>query len=339
MAMIIEARDAQGRVTFHRVGDAPLSVGRAVSNDIILDDPYAEAVHARIYTDETNRLVIADAGSVNGLRVGDVRVDGAVAVVGGSEIRLGRSVLRFRSVDEVLSPALLDDSAPRPSAAMPAALAANPGRWDLLGRLLASRRAQGWLVVLMLAASMLQMWLKNTEESGGMTIFAGALVLMLALLLWAAVWAAWTRGPERRFQLLKHLAVASAATLAMSLWGKGNEWLQFLFPDASSVTISYGAAMLLIFTWAVAAHLAVPGHWSRRSRWRGAFVASGVATSLLVIGALLSDDEFSDVPVFDKQLKYLPATMIPTITVTDLLAEASDVRARADQAAARLPEP
>ena len=48
MALILELRDGRGISAWHRLETLPLTIGRALSNDIIVDDAYADAHHARI---------------------------------------------------------------------------------------------------------------------------------------------------------------------------------------------------------------------------------------------------------------------------------------------------
>ena len=59
MALILEIRDARGVPTWHRLDALPLTIGRGLSNDIILDDPYLDANHARIALDEAGGVAIS----------------------------------------------------------------------------------------------------------------------------------------------------------------------------------------------------------------------------------------------------------------------------------------
>src|SRR6185369_14452590 len=96
----------------HRITALPLTVGRALTNDIILDDPYIDAEHARIVLGDDGVLRIDDLGSVNGLRTNGSKVDRVVTVHAGDEVRIGRTTLRFRDVNELVAPALMDDAVP-----------------------------------------------------------------------------------------------------------------------------------------------------------------------------------------------------------------------------------
>ena len=153
MALILEIRDAGGNATRHRLGALPLTLGRGLSNDIILDDPYLDALHARIALGPDGRIEIDDLGTVNGLVAGGSRATGPVAVEAGSEVRAGRTILRFRDADEAMPPALADATSPvaRPAPAVPP-LAAPGAGGTLPGWLLGTPRGRVLCVLLALCA-------------------------------------------------------------------------------------------------------------------------------------------------------------------------------------------
>src|SRR5687768_15862258 len=120
--MILEVLHPSGARTWHRLEDLPLTLGRGLTNDLILDDPYVDARHARIALDESGAPLIEDLGSVNGLVANDARLQGRVPVQPGAEIRVGHTMLRFRDPDEPVSAALVDDVAAPQEPAVPAAV-------------------------------------------------------------------------------------------------------------------------------------------------------------------------------------------------------------------------
>ena len=65
----IEVLDAKNRVTQRFALDAlPVTIGRAYSNRIILDDPFVSPKHLAIVSDDGGRLRADDLDSLNGLR-------------------------------------------------------------------------------------------------------------------------------------------------------------------------------------------------------------------------------------------------------------------------------
>ena len=98
--MILEVVHPGGARTWHRLGGLPLSVGRGLTNDLILEDPYVDPQHARISIDEAGSPLIEDLGSVNGLVANDSRHRGRLSLQPGAEVRVGRTTLRFHDPAE-----------------------------------------------------------------------------------------------------------------------------------------------------------------------------------------------------------------------------------------------
>ncbi|HXM33682.1 MAG TPA: FHA domain-containing protein [Pyrinomonadaceae bacterium] len=79
--------------TFYLDGPV-LSIGRLVSNDICLDDPFVSREHCVIRT-ELEHYMIKDLNSVNGTYVNDERID-VDSLEDGSLIEIGASLFLFR---------------------------------------------------------------------------------------------------------------------------------------------------------------------------------------------------------------------------------------------------
>ena len=66
----IEILDAKGNVSERvRVESFPIHIGRAYTNDIVVDDPYVCPMHLTIESEEGGRLIARDLDSVNGLHL------------------------------------------------------------------------------------------------------------------------------------------------------------------------------------------------------------------------------------------------------------------------------
>lgn len=328
MALILEIRDARGVATLHRLAMLPVTIGRALSNDIVLDDPYTDAHHASIGISESGVMTIGDLGTVNGLRRNGTRENGSVAVEAGTELRIGHTTLRFRDVDEVVAPALPDEETPAMATVV---VAAQPPRSRLLGS--TSRRLG--VAAAMIAAFALSAWLGSTDRSNGATVFAAAFAVATATLVWAALWTMAGRGPERRSALLGHVAVASLALLALLLWDFVNEWLAFLFPDAPIVPILFMTVFLAVLAALVAAQLGVSGTLPKRARWRAGLITSAVVLVMFFLIGLVNDDKFTDVPKFASNVKPLPTQFIPTESVTEFGGEMRALKDDVDEALAK----
>jgi len=86
----------------------PLTLGRALDNDFVVDDPHLAAHHARLAPGDDGQLLLLHAlPSRNGVRFAGLAVEGAMTLpAGGGLLQLGTSKLRLRLPGETLAPEL-----------------------------------------------------------------------------------------------------------------------------------------------------------------------------------------------------------------------------------------
>lgn len=348
MALILEILDERGVSTLHRLATLPLTIGRALSNDIILDDPYLDARHARIALDESGAAAIDDLGTVNGLLADGARVNGRATVLAGTEVRIGRTVLRFRDVDEVVAPALVDDrrstvvaetsevvAAGGTNDAAPALQTDHPVRATLLPRLLGAKSGRRWIIALMIAGFALNHWLGNTNRSSAGPVMWMAITVTGMASIWALLWTLGGPRVNRQSRFVVHLAVVSLALLAMLVVESLQGWLSFLFPDAVVVSIAYSAAFLVVIGGNVAGHMWVSSALSRTAMWRVGLIAVGTSVVLMLVAFLVNEEKFSDVPSFERDLKPVPAAWVPARTVLEFGPVMRELKDEVDEKAAK----
>jgi len=177
----------------------PLTIGRALDNDIVLDDPYVAARHARLQTDADGRLQLLALPGINGLRIGRRRLapGQAVDVTGdGAVVQIGQSRLRVRLPGEALA-------AERPLQ-----------RGALVGPLLA-----GAALLAYWAASS---WIERDPGADFSNWLPDLLGLPIAVAVWCGLWALLSKVFQHRFDFNGHLRIALpwllAATLFVDLW-------------------------------------------------------------------------------------------------------------------------
>ncbi len=76
------------------LASAPVSIGRAPTSTIVLEDDYCSAKHARVYSD-SGRWMIEDLGSTNGTYVDDALLDDPIELKQGAVIRLGATEIKM----------------------------------------------------------------------------------------------------------------------------------------------------------------------------------------------------------------------------------------------------
>jgi pSer/pThr/pTyr-binding forkhead associated (FHA) protein len=78
-----------------KLGDAPVTLGRADDSTLVITDDYASSRHARLVPGDGTWLV-EDLGSTNGTYLGSDKVVRPTPVPIGRPIRIGKTVLELR---------------------------------------------------------------------------------------------------------------------------------------------------------------------------------------------------------------------------------------------------
>ncbi len=174
----------------------PLTLGRAMDNDVVIDDPHLAPHHARLDTDEEGRVRLVPLPSLNGVQV-DGRAVTAEQVLpaGGAALQLGATRLRLRLPGEVLAP----------EAPMPAALGG-----------LARPLLMGLAMWLLLVAGHWIALDPGSDFNAWLPLLAG---LPAVLAAWCAVWALMSKLFQHRFDFVGHLRLVLPWLLAMTVAG------------------------------------------------------------------------------------------------------------------------
>ena len=93
-SLVVHAPDQNPKT--YDLGSVVVSIGRAATNDIIVDDVAASRRHAEIHVDEAqNKIFIADLDSTNGTFVNHVRIKGTQQLSADDAIRIGQVVINL----------------------------------------------------------------------------------------------------------------------------------------------------------------------------------------------------------------------------------------------------
>ena len=322
MALILERlegrrADAAGRLPLDQER-LPLTIGRALDNDLVLDDPHVDAHHARIVADADGTVVIEDLSSVNGTSFLGGGREPRIALTAGASLKLGRTTLRVRDRAEAMAPAV------------PLAFLAPTGSW------MDDIRWQLALVAVVLADTAYGSWVATTSRSGMTETLGLVVAIAVVLAIWAAAWALVGRLVVRRAAFLTHLAIVCASIVVISVAELGSSWGVFLFPTTARVFTSIAGLVSIVVTCALlAAHLAVSTTLSPRKRWTGALSVVGGIALLVGAFALVKDNPFTDIPEFRYEIKRAPAAVIPAGDIGDFRAAVAAIREKVDSIKAR----
>jgi adenylate cyclase len=96
--LIVHAPDSDPKA--YELKDGKTSIGRASSNDILVDDPAASRLHAEIWKDESlDKISIVDLESTNGTFINHARISGEHPLTANDMIRIGQVILSLLGPD------------------------------------------------------------------------------------------------------------------------------------------------------------------------------------------------------------------------------------------------
>ena len=283
----------------------PVSIGRALDNQIVLDDSHVAPHHAQLTLDDQGRATLVVLASQNGVRHAGRRLESGQSFTlpeSGAELQIGVTRLRLRLPTEVLAPEV--------------ALPGPASGW----------RAHPALVGVLLFALQFGMHWLSLDPGADLSAWLPMLVgLPVALMVWCGVWALMSKLFQHRFDFGGHLRIALPWLLAMTV-------IETLWPqvaaaiDAPSMWFLSGAVQTLLAAGLVHAHLVhvLP------SRPRA---VGGAVTAAVLIGAAISltltqrqTDSFHAAP-------YMSTLPMPAVRLAGTVPPAALIQAMAPMAA------
>ena len=191
----------------------PITLGRALDNHIVIDDPFVAAHHARIGVDDAGALTLTVLDTVNGVDVGfhHAKAGESLALTtASSHLKLGNTRIQLRLPNQALLPEqalpFVQRSATAPSLATPVRSRAWP--WLTGAGLLAFQAASQWTALD-----------PGADFSAWLPLLFGVPV---ALVLWCGVWALLSKLFNHHFDFTGHLKLALpwmlAIAVAQAMW-------------------------------------------------------------------------------------------------------------------------
>lgn len=190
--LIVEVRDQHHQGSrFYPVETTPCSIGRALDNDIIINEPHIDAHHLQVQAgDEGIQLDISD--SVNGVwKEHQAYNHTRLSLASGEGVQVGQVHLNFYLPDHPVAPArLLHDTA---------------------RGLREGARMFVQIAVVLLFLMIVQTYASYSESSSEVNLFklvAGTLPVLSGVSLWAGIWAIVSYMVHRRLNFTYLLAVS-----------------------------------------------------------------------------------------------------------------------------------
>jgi len=316
--MVVEVLGGHQRVRArHRLagpaGAGSCTVGRSAACDIVLDDPFVAAIHARITVDVEGAVMVADLDTVNGIEAEGRRWRGGEPLrLTDGVLRVGRTRLRVRTAHEVVPPEQTDrgERSWLPRNAEPNVLAA------------------GFFVGVL--ATVFEVWTSTTQPREVSTaLVATMLVLLAAACLWIALWALATRVAFGESRWMRHAVIVAVVYAVLSIGTR----LVDVVNGALGLHLSAAVPLVLV---GVAVSVALTAHLVSASPMR-AWIAGtiGVAIPAVIMAAMLwtqaRSHNRSASYVADHDLVLPPILLVSRGLSLDVFAsDLSTLRGRAD---------
>jgi hypothetical protein len=290
-----------------RVERFPFRIGRAYTNDWIVDDPHVSPEHAVIEEAPDGSLSLRDLGSRNGVLCGGLRVAEA-PLAGELVVEIGRTRLRLRLREHAVG------------AALPLLR-----RQALLEWLLSHWTSP--LVVLALAVALgITILRQGTwRETAWSDWLAAPLVGVAGLALWSGGWALATRFLRQRARFPAHMAVAGLLLLASELSDEGLQFARFFSPSIALVQWADVALSGLLVGLLILGHLRVAAVGGPRQRALSALVAAGLVFGVRALALERSEPDWVTELPYWSRLEPVPVAWLPRRSVDVFFAEALSI--------------
>lgn len=250
-------------------------IGRGYDNDVVVDDPYVDPHHLSLHWD-------GQALRLHGLAAGASSLPETLAC--GDQLRIGRSLLRFRSACYPLPPTRREHTG-----------------FDLLA-LLGKPLWQSGALLLCVALLLLNDYLDSASKYLVLKGASGMVSVLLAICVWAALWAFASRMIIHQWNFWRHTTIALLALTLLILLKAGGQYVAFAL-NLDGLAHSGGmAAEFLIAAAALMLHL---GSATFASTRRLLIVSCSLSALLVGLPLLfsLADRDFSSYPHYEITFK------------------------------------
>jgi len=315
--VFVETLDRWGRVNLRvRLHSLPISIGRAYTNDVILDGRFVSPEHAQILEDEQGRLVAVDLDSTNGLFVASTSERVARVVLSeDTDLRIGRMRIRVRTPESVIAPVWKEEAngAPR-------------------GRFGTSLTGVAALAITLLALS-LNEYLSSYERVSLSRLTAEVMPILILVAIWAGGWSFASRVVAHEFRFISHWVVACTATVSLLVLLEGVKYYSFFF------NAGFSEAVLDVLMWTILTGLLLYGHLRLVSlQPRRFLVGWTVGLAIVVQGFLVFDDwvgkdDFTTDREFPHELKPISTDFLHKSSVEDFFVLSAGLKNEVDSLA------
>ena len=284
-----------------------IRIGRAYSNDLIINDPFVSASHVSLKFID-GAWVCENEETLNGTFISTplggrtkVKIDAACPVASGDTIFLGKSSIHVWGIDHPVAPEQVLDS-----------------KSSLI--FVPRNTAQSLLLNLVLFYFIYYLYMSQWIWKSNSSIFqviAETCFLVFCFVIWAAMWALITRFTKRRHLFLDHLIFSfqwAIVSVAISFV------LKYIFFFLCDYSFDYVISLMffgLFSIYILNNHLAIGTNLSHFKRIMTSSLIVFSIILLSVLGYYASYNEFNPEPRHYIRIAPVPKKFIPAISINE----------------------
>lgn len=286
--IIIEILDRFGKVKERsKLSKFPVRIGRAYSNDIILDDQYVSPEHIEILLDGDGHILVNDLKSENGVyTLHPIKRHDVVEAEENLRIRIGHTDIRLRSETYPAKETFIDRGKPSQLHFMMTNVLLLPVIFLILASILA-----------------LDQYVQTVKEISTNRILSAILPILIVVSVWSFIWSVISKIVTHSFYFSYHVILACGLLSGFYFIETAFEYIEFNFPYAyldKSLTIMSDLAFASLLLYG---HLRQSTQFTKRKTRYVSIAAAFVIVGVAYLFVFVSAPEFRDEPTFSKFIK------------------------------------
>ena len=303
MKLIIEILSLTGdeRTTHHTFKKTPISIGRGLQNDIIIPDPYIDSEHVKIeYKADTQKWIIRDNKSTNGLRINNIKRLSS-DIKSGDTVKIGQTELHIFSPNHKIAKTLkIKENHP------------------LLSFI--EKPSSAWLF-LIVAILVLQLWsyLEIWTNERGVIIATTAAATFGIITIWSLLWSVASRLIIHKSNFKQHASIISLYLITSVFMWYIKAYTDFLTSENwLSDIVNYSTNFILLSLLVYASLTFTSKMHQRKILISSTLFALGVVCGIFIL-TLISKKDFNQRPVYSSAMEPYLSQIAPTDTVNEFM--------------------
>jgi hypothetical protein len=310
MAKMILEVHVRGLNQYHRLENFPVTIGRALDNDIILSDDSVSPHHLRLEQDNDGQLLVHNLSNENGSLLNRQNLgQQPVPVLVPGELLLGNRKLRLLSSE------------------MPVEVT-NVSRCRGWFAILCHPLSAGLLFLLTVAFLLADNYLSTSIKQGPLFYLSGLLPSLLLMMLWVVILIAVARLVTHRWSFIPAVSIVSLFTLLPLLLSAAGHFLDYWFTsETSSYWLATGGGDFLLLPVLLFVYL----HWVINQRtWNTVGIALLLSAlplgwrAMNVLEQITVDSKFSSDPYYHNGLSFLNLHSGAALSIDDFLRKSAE---------------